>query len=211
MQRDKNTKDSLALNVPQNRKSKGVIVDSDDEDVLIKPNSIEQKPDEATVKVNKTKKPKTEPVVKKKKVVEEDYEKTAYDLINKMKSYYNTDLELNKQNKPSLQKIENIEDICSKIMKKESQEIFIRMGILSELKTWLEPLPDNSLPNPKIKKYLLDLLYSMKITKSDLMNCGIGKIVHFYSKNTKESLDVRKMATRVIKKWKHRIIREEMI
>lgn len=99
--------------------------------------------------------------------------------------------------------------MATKIIRKETQESLIKLGILSELKLWLEPLPDNSLPNQKIKRAILDVLSTMKVTKSDLLNSGIGKIVHFYSKNPKEALEIRKKAATLIKKWKGMIIREE--
>lgn len=143
-------------------------------------------------------------------LAEEDLEKYAYDVINCMKGCFNEDLRLNQQNKPSSRKIENIEDICSKIMRKKAREVLLRMGVLNELRTWLEPLPDNSLPNPKIKKWILDLLLNLRVSKSDLLASGIGKIVHFYSKNPKEATDVRKLASKVAKRWKTQIIKEEL-
>ncbi|ELA42638.1 uncharacterized protein VICG_00390 [Vittaforma corneae ATCC 50505] len=140
----------------------------------------------------------------------EDIEKYCYDVITEMKDFYKKDLDLNSESKPAHYKIDNIEHICSKIIKRGVQEIFVKMGILKELKVWLEPLPDNSLPNQKIKRAIMDLLINLRVSKADLLSSGIGKIVHFYSKNSREALDIRKMSLNVIKKWKSMIIKEEI-
>lgn len=141
---------------------------------------------------------------------DKDLEMYAYNLVNHMRSCFKEDQRLNEQNKPAFVKIENIEAICTRIMRKDAREALLKMGVLSELRTWLEPLPDNSLPNPKVKKWILDLLLSLKVSKSDLLSSGIGKIVNFYSRNPKEAVDVRKQASRVAKRWKAQVIREEL-
>lgn len=140
----------------------------------------------------------------------EDIEKYCYDVVTEMRNLYKKDIDLNSESKPAHYKIDNIENLCSKIIKRGVQEVFVKMGILKELKVWLEPLPDNSLPNQKVKRAIMDLLINLKVSKADLLNSGIGKIVHFYSKNSREALDIRKMSLNVVKKWKSMIIREEI-
>lgn len=144
------------------------------------------------------------------KMTDIDYENEAYDIIKEMRDLYHSDLEDNRNNKPSLRKLEKIDELCSKIMKKNGQEIFLKAGVLNELKVWLEPLPDNSLPNPKIKRSILELLGTLKVSKHNLLVSEIGKIVHFYAKNKRESVEIRKIAHSVIKRWKGRVIAEEI-
>lgn len=165
----------------------------------------EKKP--VTKKIRVPKEPKKE---KKKSLSADEIESLAFETINHMKDCYRKDTQANLERKPALCKIDNVEVICSKIVKKEAQEAFIKLGVLKEIKFWLEPLQDCSLPSPKVKKCLLDLLFNMKIHRIDLENSGIGKIVHFYSKNAKESKEVRRMAYNLVKKWKAMIIREEI-
>lgn len=195
----------------QRKKNRKSVVDSEEEnqvenkpEILIEESAVEKKP----TKTHKREKrdPKK---IKKEAPKVEDIEKYCYDVIKDMRDLYNKDLELNASSNPAHFKIDNIEDICSKIIKKGTQEAFLKLGILKELKLWLEPLPDNSLPNQKIKRAILDLLIHLRVTKMDLLNSGVGKIVHFYSKNSREAMDIRKMSINIMKAWKSMIIREE--
>lgn len=140
----------------------------------------------------------------------EDVDRYAYDVLNTMKDMYRRDCQASRENRPALLKIEGVDTIYQRVIKKETQEACIKLGVLGEIRVWLEPLPDNSLPNQKVKKVLLELLSNLRITKSDLLSSGVGRIVHFYSKNAKEAKDVRKMALDLLRKWKALVIREEM-
>lgn len=192
-------------------KGRGTIVDSNEEDLDIQNKEmIVEKP--IPIPSSETK-PRTRSASKSekksKKQKEEDKEKLAFELLSWMRELYKNDLQSNKQMKPATDKIQNIDQVVSKIIRKDMQEPLIEMGILKELKIWLEPLPDKTMPNIKIKRSILDLLSNLKITKKDLLNSGIGKIIHFYSKNSKEAIDIRKRATQLVKKWKSQILREE--
>lgn len=140
----------------------------------------------------------------------EDIEKYCYEVTREMNELYEKDVQLNAEGKPGHHKMDKVDDICAKIIRKETQEAFIKMGILKRLKVWLEPLPDQSLPNQKVKKAILDLLAQLRVSKIDLLESGVGKIVHFYSKNSREAVDVRKTARAIVKKWKAMIVREEV-
>lgn len=196
-------------------KNRGTIVDSNEEEMIIKePIQIENSNPKSILNESDDKpKRKVKAIAKKSKkaevMSEETKEKQAFELINKMRELYKNDLVLNQQMKPSTDRIANIDEIVSKIIKKELQEVLVKMGILKELKTWLEPLPDNSMPNLKIKRSILDALFNVRVTKEDLLESEIGKIIHFYSKNSKESIEIRKKATQLVKKWKGLVIKEE--
>lgn len=198
-------------------KSRKIILDSDEEDTTVNQNNIT---DDTKIDVAKsvisndtiieiTKKERKQRTKNKKNAIE-DVEKYCFDVINEMKDLFKKDLQLNEQQKPAHHKIENIDRICSKIIRKDIQEVFIRLGILKELRIWLEPLPDRTLPNQKIKRAILDLLGQLRVNKADLVSSGIGKIIHFYSKNSRETSEIRKMAISIIKKWKAKIIQEEV-
>ncbi|KAI5173413.1 transcription factor SPN1 [Pancytospora epiphaga] len=138
----------------------------------------------------------------------EDTEKYAYDLINIMKDANRKDQKANKDGKPALHRLEVIDAITERIVRRDTQDACLKLGILHEIRTWMEPLPDKSLPSQKIKKSLLDALYNVRVSKYDLLSSEVGKIVHFYSRNFKEAKDVRKMARNLMSKWKTQIIRE---
>lgn len=193
-------------------KGRGTIVDSNEEEMPVP--KVEEVADlKNSVPIEEPKRKVKSNVQKEKKskvLSEEDKEKYAFELINMMREVYKSDLISNQQMKPATKKIQSIDDISSKAIKKDMQDVLINMGILKELKIWLEPLPDNTMPNIKIKRSILDLLFNLKISKEDLLASGIGKIVHFYSKNSKETVEIRKKATQLVKKWKGQIIKEEV-
>ncbi|OQS53998.1 IWS1 [Ecytonucleospora hepatopenaei] len=138
-----------------------------------------------------------------------DSDKFALDLIELMKSCYEKDLNKSKDNY-EVQKIKHINEICNKLLNTKYQEKCLFHGCLDQIKIWLEPLPDRSLPNVVIKKNLLEVLSHMKnITRSDLLNSQVGKIVNFYSKNPRENMEIRRMAKNCVSKWKNMIIMEE--
>lgn len=147
---------------------------------------------------------------KSKKGEIEDTEKYAMEIVTEMRESYKKDLDALINKKPSTTKIDIIDSICFKVLKKEAQEACVKLGVLDEIRVWLEPLPDNSLPNPKIKRALLNLLKYLRIERSDLSRSGIGKIVHFYSKNNRETKEIRSLAEELMKKWKRIVLREEM-
>lgn len=146
---------------------------------------------------------------KKKEKSPEEIEKHCYETIREMRETYDSDLKLNAESKPGHCKIDKVDELCARIIKKGEQEVFVKMGILKELRRWLEPLPDDSLPNQKIKRGVLGLLGHLRVRKGDLLDSGIGKIVNFYSRNAKEAPEIRKMSGEVVKKWKAMIIRED--
>ncbi|ORD98779.1 IWS1 [Hepatospora eriocheir] len=128
-----------------------------------------------------------------------------------MRNYYENDIRMLRSNiRGELLRIKHVNDITSKMFNINLQEILLQKNVLYEIKLWLEPLPDKSLPNIKIKKQLLELLNGMNlITKNDLLKSDIGKIVNFYAQNMKESYEVRSLASSIIKKWKLVVIKEE--
>ena len=204
--------------------------DSDSEEIGItrrKPKHEEDQPAEpappsdasvgGTPPPEKTPKPKrvrTSQTIKKpsasKPKLKEDADKYAFNLINEMKTLYKADFESLARGEAATTKLDNVESIYNKFVRKETQAACIRLGGLNEIRLWLEPLPDKSLPNQKLKKVLLELLYILRIRKADLLNSNVGKIVHFYCKNSHEAKDVRKLAGNVMRKWMSVIIKEEV-
>ncbi|KAM0671224.1 hypothetical protein CWI42_090400 [Ordospora colligata] len=115
----------------------------------------------------------------------------------------------NSQGKPAIEKINNVAEISEILMNRAVQESLLDEGILEEVRGWLEPLPDRSMPNIRVKKNLLDVLRNMKIHKEHLLHSGIGKIVYFYSINPKEEKEIRAMAKQLVQKWTQEVFNPE--
>ncbi|KAL7122753.1 hypothetical protein ACP275_01G063400 [Erythranthe tilingii] len=80
-------------------------------------------------------------------------------------------------------------------------------GGLSVLKTWLEPLPDGSLPCIDVRAAVLNVLNDIYIDwdesdrREQLKRSGIGKVVIFFSKSDEETRANRKVAKELVHKW----------
>ena len=143
---------------------------------------------------------------KKKKT---DPQQDAYKIINRMREIYAKDAELLAARRPGLNRLENVDEVCNRILRRETQDACVELGILDEIRIWLEPHRDGSLPNQKIKRALLDVLRHLRVRRSDLVRSGVGKIVHFYTKNPQETKEIRGMAHELMGRWKRVIIQEE--
>lgn len=130
-------------------------------------------------------------------------------LKKRMQDILKKDNTNNLEGRPATGKIENVEEVSDILMNKGLQETLLDEGILNEVKGWLEPLPDRSMPNIKVKKRLLDVLKSMRIHKEHLIVSGVGKIVYFYSVNPKEIKEVRSMAKTLVQKWTNEVFKPE--
>lgn len=120
------------------------------------------------------------------------------------------DYESNKNNRPALQRLKNLDELEKLLKSNALQKPLLENGILDVIKQYLEPLPDNTLPNIKIKKAMLEVLDYLPVKRKHILNSnGIGKIVNFYSKNVRESDDVRCLATNLVKKWTYFFVKDE--
>lgn len=113
----------------------------------------------------------------------------------------------NKKKEPALKRLKNLQIVTAALTNKQLQENLLDANILEEIKLWLEPLPDLSLPNFNIKKGMLDALDILPVKRSNLFDgSGIGVIVHWYSKNINENAEIRCLAQKIYKRWKYLVI-----
>ncbi|PIA30852.1 hypothetical protein AQUCO_05400149v1 [Aquilegia coerulea] len=103
------------------------------------------------------------------------------------------DAELNRQSKPAINKLKKLPLLTEVLLKKHLQDEFLDHGVLGLLKSWLEPLPDGSLPNISVRTTILQILTDYPI--------DVGQF------NTREQLknsDIaanRKLARDLVDKW----------
>jgi transcription factor SPN1 len=112
----------------------------------------------------------------------------------------------NKSSKPATKKLENLDLFTKTLLNKKNQDILLDDNILGVVRMWLEPLPDKTLPNISIRKRLLEVLKVINVDKNHLLESGIGKIVHFYSLNPKENVEIKRLALEIIQKWTRRVV-----
>ncbi|GMI80496.1 ARABIDOPSIS THALIANA IWS1 (FROM YEAST INTERACTS WITH SPT6), HIGH NITROGEN INSENSITIVE 9 [Hibiscus trionum] len=118
------------------------------------------------------------------------------------------DIELNRQNKPAIKKIQMLPLLTDFLSKKHLQPEFLDRGVLSLLKIWLEPLPDGSLPNTTLRASLLNILthpfpidISKEYRREQLKKSGLGKVIMFLSKSDEEITANRQLAKDLIENW----------
>ncbi|EPR79726.1 IWS1 transcription elongation factor [Spraguea lophii 42_110] len=194
-----------------------MIINSDDESLIKQENHIINSNDNKSVDIKKSiqkKKSKKKDSdddrkesmeIKRKfsksKKIKVDVEGKTIKVIDRMKYLLEEDIKLNKEKKAALNRINNLDEIMTDLNYKPFYDTLLKNGILNHLKMWLEPLPDNSLPNHRIKKEILGLLYRMPVRREHLLQSDVGKIINFYSKNLFESKDIRHLAKDLVKKW----------
>ncbi|XP_065013614.1 protein IWS1 homolog 1-like isoform X1 [Musa acuminata AAA Group] len=121
------------------------------------------------------------------------------------------DAELNRQNKPAINKLRKLPLLVEALSKKTLQQDFLDHGVLSLLKNWLEPLPDGSFPNMNVRTAILKVLSDFPIDleqcdrREQLKRSGIGKVIMFLSKSDEETTSNRKLAKELVDRWSRSI------
>ncbi|KAG0463375.1 hypothetical protein HPP92_019444 [Vanilla planifolia] len=117
------------------------------------------------------------------------------------------DAELNRQNKPAINKLKKLPLLIEVLSKKKLQQEFLDHGVLALLRNWLEPLPDGSLPNMNIRAAILKILSDFPIDleqydrREQLKKSGLGKVIMFLSRSDEETTANRKLAKELVDKW----------
>ncbi|ELQ75028.1 hypothetical protein THOM_2008, partial [Trachipleistophora hominis] len=124
----------------------------------------------------------------------------------KMKDAVFRDKELNRHGKPALNRLDNL-DGCIRALYSLRNDIDTETFLI--LKEWLEPLPDNTLPNIEIKSEILSFLLKTSVTRDQLVESEIGKIVYFYSLNNHETSEIRNLSKQLVKKWTMVAVQEQ--
>jgi len=124
--------------------------------------------------------------------------------IQNMRDACEEDRRLNQSHQLALSKIKILPEVERelKIKDKENTDSLLNRDILTIIREWLEPLPDKSLPNVKIREVLLEYLERQtQVEREQLKTSGIGKAVMFLWKHPDETPKNRKLAQKIIEEW----------
>ncbi|KAK7873924.1 hypothetical protein R5R35_012938 [Gryllus longicercus] len=124
------------------------------------------------------------------------------EIVCDMQEAAEEDIALNCNGKPTIEKMCILPSVIPLLRKHYLQSMFLDFGILSVLKMWLAPLPDQSLQPLQVREEVLKLLLEYPgIDKSLLKESGIGKAVMFLYEHPKETRENKKRAQMLIDKW----------
>ncbi|KAL8112744.1 hypothetical protein AgCh_020159 [Apium graveolens] len=118
---------------------------------------------------------------------------------------------LNLESKPAINKLMKLPYLTQVLSKKQLQHEFLDHEILAVLKSWLEPLPDGSLPNINIRAAILKILADFPIDleqderKEQLKKSGLGKVIMFLSRSEEETTSNRRIAKELVDNWSRSI------
>src|SRR5690606_18260183 len=74
-------------------------------------------------------------------------------------------------------------------------------SLLVALRQWIDPLPDNSIPNLRIREVVLRALERMSLDQDMLAMTGIGKPVMFLRRHPQETVPNQRLCDRLVAKW----------
>ena len=109
---------------------------------------------------------------------------------------------------PATHKLALLPAVEAVLSKPALHEAILDSFLLIAMRLWLEPLPDRSLPAYSIQRVLLSSLNKLPITKEQLAESGIGKIVMFYRNSRRVEPSIRKIADSLWVEWSRPILRK---
>lgn len=136
----------------------------------------------------------------------------AENLMAQMEAALEADLEAFSRKEPALHKLKMLKKSQDALSIRKMHEYLMNGGILGVLKGWLEPMPDGSLPNSKVRGAVLSMLESLKINcanedhKEQLKKSGVGRLVMFLSKLHDETPENRRLAQSLVESWSRPIL-----
>ncbi|KAI3637097.1 hypothetical protein MIR68_004803 [Amoeboaphelidium protococcarum] len=116
------------------------------------------------------------------------------------------DIESNQNKQPAVEKLKLLPIVQDLLSKTFLYEQILDHEMLECLRIWLEPLPDGSLPNYKIKESIFDILVKLPVSTDQVRDSRIGRIVAFYAKNDRELVDIKKCAMDLIFTWSRPLV-----
>lgn len=127
----------------------------------------------------------------------------ACQAIERMKVCAEDDRNLNEQGMIATNKLKYVSDVENLAMRAGALNVMLRNDLLTAIRAWLEPLPDKSIPNARIRNAMYNILEQMGsgINVSSLRESGIGRVVMALSKHPRETAHNRDRLSRIINSW----------
>ncbi|EGG17700.1 IWS1 family protein [Cavenderia fasciculata] len=134
----------------------------------------------------------------------EDIKNMSMEIIDKMIDAAERDTEANRKRQPALNKVvllAEVERILSKVQLYDFLCYDAKPSIFVVISQWLDPLPDGSQPNLKIKTALLRILTLLPANRDAIRGTSIVRFIQAVQNNDNESPLIRKLAYDAMHKW----------
>jgi hypothetical protein len=97
-------------------------------------------------------------------------------MVTRMRDAAEKDSEANKKREPAVAKLRLLPKVQEQLQKTQFADQFLDNHLLEGIKTWLEPLPDGSLPSLDIQKVLVKALSALPIQTLHLRESGLVSV-----------------------------------
>ncbi|KAJ3005555.1 Transcription factor iws1, partial [Thoreauomyces humboldtii] len=128
-------------------------------------------------------------------------------ILGRMRETAEEDKEANTKRRPAVAKLKALPEVMAYLQREQLLDQFLDNHILEGIRAWLEPLPDASLPSLDIQITMFDVLKKMQLNKDHLQDSKIGRIVTFYTKCSRVTNEIQKVATHLVDKWMRPILK----
>eukprot|EP01041_Mallomonas_annulata_P005900 gene5900-11910_t len=125
----------------------------------------------------------------------------AQDLLFKMESAARDDLDLYRQGKPAINKLNMLKKVQRLSGVKGLQMTLLDFDFLGALKAWIEPRDKKTLPGLTIRSAVYELLRLMPCQGDHLKRSGIGKVLLMLGKHPMETPANKRLIKEVVDKW----------
>ena len=144
---------------------------------------------------------------KRRKKSDETARMEVLDFLSKMEIAVEEDARAYAAGKPAVKKLKLLPEVERKLKMVELHEAFLRHGLLSVLRAWLDLLPDGNLPNLTIRTSLIKLIEQLPVStdsherKDELKRSGLGRNILFLSTLEEETPKNRTVCKKLVEKW----------
>ncbi|CAK9435822.1 uncharacterized protein LODBEIA_P04910 [Lodderomyces beijingensis] len=153
---------------------------------------------------------KKKPTSRRKKTDDIDLDKmedgVIQDMRDRMFDAANIDVEKNTQGQVATEKMKMLDEAMSLLSRADLAESIVENQMLKAIRTWLEPLPDASMPAYQIQKELIHALESLPVNTDALRQSNLGKVLVFYQRSRRTPPNLKKIVDRLIGDWTRPIL-----
>jgi len=142
----------------------------------------------------------------------EQYNNDIETLAERMSDAYRDDKEAISKNELAISKLQLLPQVVimlhrrnpaidQQLDREEIDRPIANENFLKACKRWLDPHPDGSLPNLKIRESIIKNLFKLEVDQTVLINSRIGQAIMLLSKHKLETRENKKLLSQLISKW----------